>query len=306
MLIVLHKYYTEILSSKLQHIKITALKSGHENIVALLLRYGNTSMGPRVLSSAIQFGRRSSVKEFLQRYSVPKGYTWNNVRSASLIDINSAVELYFKEKKAHGKALPGGSTVMCKKPGWHRIEECENTHDIETRRFNPLNSNLFHTRECEIPPQQKKKYVRLTHSPTKNLPSYPTPLRLHPPANLPPSPTTACITTPTSPSSPLCPGKSASGYTPTSSARKRCGSGTRPKTTNGNTSAKPSQLPISPRKRKSSTAAKHSTTFSKTTAPAARSLKQRQTYGSCVFADRYIPRRHCYLTGSPGSSFKTM
>ena len=110
-LIVLHKYYAEILASKLQDIIIAALKSGHENIVALVLCYGNRSVSHRVLNSAIQYGRRSSVKQLLQRNDIPKSQKWNDVRSALLENVDSAVELCLKKKKTHGDVLADGSTV---------------------------------------------------------------------------------------------------------------------------------------------------------------------------------------------------
>ena len=108
-LIVLDKHYTGILASKLQNIMIAALKSGHENIVALVLRSGNKSVGNRVLSSAIQYGRRSSVKELLQRVDIPKSQTWNDVRVALLENVDSAVELCLKKRR--GDVLADGSTV---------------------------------------------------------------------------------------------------------------------------------------------------------------------------------------------------
>ena len=110
-LIVLDKYYAEIRASKLQDIIVAALKSGHENIVALLLRYGNTSVGNRVLGFAIQHGRLSSVKQLLQRNGVPKGTKWNDVRSALLRNVDSAVELCLQKKKTRGDVLADGSTV---------------------------------------------------------------------------------------------------------------------------------------------------------------------------------------------------
>ena len=108
-LVVLDKCYAEILASKLQDIIVAALKSGHENIVTLLLRYGNTSVGSRVLSSAIQYGRRSSVKELLQRIDIPKSQKWNDVRSALLENVDSAVEVCLKKRR--GDVLADGSTV---------------------------------------------------------------------------------------------------------------------------------------------------------------------------------------------------
>ena len=110
-LTVLDKYYAKIVASKLQDIMIAALKSGHENIVALLLRYGNTSVGYRVLSAAIQYGRRSSVKQLLQRNNIPKSKDWNEIRSALLRNVDFAVELCLQKKKTHGDVLADGSTV---------------------------------------------------------------------------------------------------------------------------------------------------------------------------------------------------
>ena len=114
-LIVLDKHYTGILASKLQNIMIAALKSGHEIIVALVLHYGNKSVGNRVLFSAIQYGRRSSVKQLLQRNGVPKGTKWNDVRSVLLENLDSAVELCLKtktkKKQELGDVLADGSTV---------------------------------------------------------------------------------------------------------------------------------------------------------------------------------------------------
>ena len=110
-LIILQKRYAKMTASYLQGIMIAALRSGHENIVALVLCYGNRSVSHRVLNSAIQYDRHSSVKQILQRNGVPKGHKWNDVRSALLENVDSAVELCLKKKKTHGDVLADGSTV---------------------------------------------------------------------------------------------------------------------------------------------------------------------------------------------------
>ena len=110
-LIILQEHYAKISASFLQDIIIAALKSGHENIVALVLCYGNKSVGNRALSSAVQYGRRSSIKQLLQRNGVPKGTKWNDVRSVFLRNVDSAVELCLQKKKTHGDVLADGSTV---------------------------------------------------------------------------------------------------------------------------------------------------------------------------------------------------
>ena len=59
---------------------------------------------------------------------------------------------------------------MCRKPEWHHIEQCEDTEELEARRFNKIKSDLFSTRSHDLPILQKKRYDN--HSPlpqpTKN------------------------------------------------------------------------------------------------------------------------------------------
>ena len=57
--------------------------------------------------------------------------------------------------------------MACRKQGWHPRIECENTEVEEARRFRKLNSDLFNTREIEVPVAQKQMY-ETDFAPTPN------------------------------------------------------------------------------------------------------------------------------------------
>lgn len=59
---------------------------------------------------------------------------------------------------APSRLSPSVSTEMmtCRKQGWHRRSECENTEVEEASRFRKLKSDLFNKRGVDVPAAQKK------------------------------------------------------------------------------------------------------------------------------------------------------